>query len=297
MRAARYLLWLLLVAATTVPAWACQKTPLQHVFVVLFENTNYASVIGNSSAPYFNSLANTYGLATHYYADTHPSIGNYFMLTTGQIITNDDTYHGPTSVDNIVRHLVASGMTWKEYSENIPNVGYYGNGGVGACCDPAGNYYYSQHHNPLSYFSDARDPSQSNNLVDFTQLAADVSNNTLPNYGFIVPNMCDDGHDCALSVSDSWLQQNIGPIINNATVMKNSIFIIVFDESSNDNTNGGGLVYWVVVGSAANIKPSHVSTFSFYQHESTLRTSLERLGLPFNLGAAATAPSMGEFFQ
>ncbi|HWR35716.1 MAG TPA: hypothetical protein VN622_07600, partial [Clostridia bacterium] len=61
-----------------------------HVFVVVEENHSYSSAIGNSSMPYLNSLAAKYGLATQYYANTHPSIGNYFMLTTGQIITNDD---------------------------------------------------------------------------------------------------------------------------------------------------------------------------------------------------------------
>jgi hypothetical protein len=37
--------------------------------------------------PYLNSLANKYGLATHYYAEVHPWIGNYFMLTAGQAET------------------------------------------------------------------------------------------------------------------------------------------------------------------------------------------------------------------
>jgi hypothetical protein len=52
----------------------------QHIVLVLEENTNYDSVIGNTSAPYFNNLANTYGLATKYYANTHPSIEEAAML-------------------------------------------------------------------------------------------------------------------------------------------------------------------------------------------------------------------------
>src|SRR5262252_955393 len=69
------------VLAGTVPTSS-------HVFIVVEENHSYSSVIGNSAMPYFNSLANRYGLATQYFAVTHPSIGNYFMLTTGQVITN-----------------------------------------------------------------------------------------------------------------------------------------------------------------------------------------------------------------
>src|SRR5438874_8082200 len=66
--------------------------PFGHVFIVVEENTNYASVIGSSAMPYLSSLAQQYGLATQYYANTHPSIGNYFMMTVGDIFTNDDSY-------------------------------------------------------------------------------------------------------------------------------------------------------------------------------------------------------------
>ena len=87
-----------------------------HVVVVLEENHSYSSVIGNSAMPYLNSLASQNALATQYYADTHPSIGNYFMLTTGQIITNDDSFMSTVNVDNIVRHLLSAGKTWKSYA-------------------------------------------------------------------------------------------------------------------------------------------------------------------------------------
>src|SRR5436853_6412711 len=65
--------------------------PFGHVFIVVEENTNYASVIGSSAMPYLSNLAQQYGLATQYYANTHPSIGNYFMMTVGDIFTNDDS--------------------------------------------------------------------------------------------------------------------------------------------------------------------------------------------------------------
>ncbi len=58
----------------------------------MLENADYNEVIGAGSMPYLNSLAQKYALATNYYANTHPSIGNYFMLTTGQILTNDDAF-------------------------------------------------------------------------------------------------------------------------------------------------------------------------------------------------------------
>jgi phosphatidylinositol-3-phosphatase len=76
--------------------------------------------------PYLNGLAQQYGLATSYCANTHPSIGNYFELTTGQIITNYVAYSGTVNADNVVRHLLSAGKTWKAYAESLPNVGYTG---------------------------------------------------------------------------------------------------------------------------------------------------------------------------
>jgi uncharacterized repeat protein (TIGR02543 family) len=269
----------------------------QHIVLVLEENTNYNSVIGNTSAPYFNSLANTYGLATNYYADTHPSIGNYFRLTTGQDLTDDDSQTPssfPVSVDNIVRRLVGSGVSWKAYAECMPNVGYISGD---TTCSNGDNYYVR--HVPLEYMTDVQnDTAQRNNLVPFESptvgFAQDVANNTLPDYSFVTPDGCHDAHDCDLSVADNWLQQNIGPLINNPTLMRNTLVIVVFDESASDNTNGGGRVYWVAVGPQVN--PGYKST-TLYQHQSTLREILEGLGLSYDLGDAATAPSMNEFFK
>jgi hypothetical protein len=58
--------------------------------------------------------------------NTHPSIGNYFRLTTGKIITNNDGYKVTVIADNIVRHLLSAGKTWKEYTEELPSIGYTG---------------------------------------------------------------------------------------------------------------------------------------------------------------------------
>ena len=78
-----------------------------HVFIVMEENHTYSSVIGSSSMPYLNSLASKYGLATQYYANTHPSIGNYFMLTAGQAITNNDSLCSTLTQDNVAGQRLA----------------------------------------------------------------------------------------------------------------------------------------------------------------------------------------------
>src|SRR5215471_13898158 len=227
-----------------------------HVVVVLEENHSYSSVIGNSSMPYLNGLASKYGLATQYFADTHPSIGNYFMLTTGAIITNDDTFSSTVSNDNIVRHLLTAGKTWKSYAESLPSVGYTG-GDV---------YPYVRHHNPFSFFSDVVNSSvQKQNLVPFGQFSKDLSNNQLPNYSFVVPNLLDDAHDGTLNQADQWLQANIDPLLSNPAFQQNGLLIIVFDEGfSTDTAGGGGHVAAVLIG--PGVKKGYQST-TFYQHE------------------------------
>ena len=270
-------------SAITVTAPPPGSSQFGHVFVVTEENTDYVDVT-TSSMPYLMGLAAQYGLATQYYANTHPSIGNYFELATGQIITNNDGYSQIVSVDNIVRELVAAGKTWKSYAEDLPSVGYTG-GDVGN---------YARKHNVFALLSDvANDPAQTNRLVPFTQFATDLANGTLPTFSNIVPNLCNDAHDCGLDVADSWLQTNIAPLIASPVFQQDGLLIIVFDEAGGDNTNGGGRIVWVAVSPKA--KRAYQST-TLYQHPSTLRLILKGLGVSVFPGAAASAPDMTEFF-
>jgi phosphatidylinositol-3-phosphatase len=256
-----------------------------HVFLLLEENHSYSEVIGSSSMPYLNSLAQQYGLATQYFADTHPSIGNYFMLTTGQIITNDDYYTGTVSDDNFVRHFISAGISWKSYAEDLPSVGYIGG--------DTGNYM--QHHNPFTYFTDVVNSStELNNLVPFTQFATDLANNQLPQFSFIVPNIQDDAHNGTLAQADSWLSTNIAPLIASSTFQQDGLLIIVFDESvDTDTAHGGGQVAMVMISQKMN--KAYQST-TFYQHESTCELVLQALGQTSFPGACQGAPQMSEFF-
>jgi acid phosphatase len=259
-----------------------------HVFVVVEENANFGNVIANPALPYLNGLANQYGLATNYFANAHPSIPNYFELTTGQILTLIDasTPHTfPVSSDNVVRALLAAGKSWKSYAEDLPSAGYTG-GDTGR---------YAVRHNPLAYFTDVQnDTKQVRNLVPFSQFAADLSAANLPDYSFIVPNLCNDAHDCALGTADIWLKTNIDPLIQSPQFQKDGLLIIVFDEADTlDFTSGGGHVAAVIVSPLAK---RGYKSIAFYQHESALRLSLEGLGVTKLPGDAATAPAMWEFF-
>jgi len=287
----------LLLIAIFVPALLTAQIPnSNHVVIVLEENQSYSAVIGSASMPYLNSLASQNALATQYYANTHPSIGNYFMLTAGQLVTSNDSLNTTVNVDNVVRHLLTAGKTWKSYAESLPSVGYIG-GDV---------YPYIRHHNPLSYFSDVTNSSvQRLNLVPFTHFATDLSNNQLPNYSFIVPNQNHNAHDCPtsptgctndvkLATADAWLKSNIAPLFNNPGFQQDGILILVFDEGfSTDTAHGGGHVVALAVGPGA--KKGFKST-TFYQHQNVLRTMLDALGVHSYPGIAASAADMSDLF-
>ena len=290
-------------AATPTPTPILTPSPMptpfpaaDHVFLVLLENHAFNQVIGSPFMPYLNSLAAQHSLATNYFANTHPSIGNYFMLTTGNIETNNDAFTGTVSSDSIPRAFAAAGKTWKAYMESLPSVGYTG-GDV---------YPYFKHHNPFAYMTDVLGSSaETANLVPFTQLSSDLTAGTLPSFGFIAPNAEDDAHDCPtggsacldtakLTAADNWLKTHIDPLIHSPT-LANSVFIIVFDESLDvDVINGGGQVAMVMAGS--HVKAGFKST-TLYQHQSTLRLVLDLLGVADHPGDSATAPTMQEFFQ
>jgi acid phosphatase len=271
--------------STSITVTPTGMPSFQHVFLLMEENHSYSSVIGSSSMPYLNSLAQQYGLATQYFANTHPSIGNYFELTTGQIITNDDSFSGTVSADNVVRHLLSAGKTWKSYAENLPAASYTG-GDV---------YPYAKHHNPFAYFTDVVDSqNQLSNLVPFSEFASDLTNNQLPAYSFIIPNMLDDGHDGSLSQADSWLRTNIAPLIASSTFQNNGLLIIVFDESfDTDTQHGGGQVAAVVI---SPLDKKGYQSNTFYQHQSVCRLLMQGLGVNSFPGGCQSATQMNEFF-
>src|SRR5260370_28817943 len=143
-------------------------------------------------------------------------------MTAGQEFTNDDNFTGTVTIDNIVRHLITAKKTWKSYAEGLLYVGYTGGN--------TGNYL--QRHNPLSFFSDVvNDNIQVRNLVPFTQFTIDLTNNQLPDFSFIAPDIIDDAHNGTLAQADAWLKQNIAPLISSPAFQQNGLLLIVFDEA------------------------------------------------------------------
>ncbi|ABF43401.1 phosphoesterase [Candidatus Koribacter versatilis Ellin345] len=268
----------------------------QHVAIVVLENASYHDVIGNTQMPWLSGLAGKYASLQSYYANAHPSIPNYFMLTTGQTITFDDAFSNTVSSDNLARDITSAGLTWKAYEESIPAAAYTG----------ASTGLYIERHDPFSYFSDVRGTAQANNIVPSSQLSADIGANSLPNFLWITPNALNSAHSCPasnanctlndrLAAADAWLSANVQPLLSNSEFASNGLLIVVFDEGDDtDLDHGGGHVVCVLAG--AHVKQGYTSSAT-YQHQDVLSLIGHALKLSSVPGAGATGGTMTEFFQ
>jgi acid phosphatase len=268
----------LFLGVLLIGSLSASASTVPHVVLVVEENHSYSQVIGSPSMPYLNSLANTYGLLTNYYANTHPSIGNYFMLTVGQIVTNDSNFAGTYSGNNIVRCMLLAGKTWKVYAEGLPYAGYIG-GDTGA---------YLKRHNPFAYITDVRNSSvQKLNIVPFTQFQTDLDNNDLPNYSYVVPNKYNDAHDGTLYTADTWLKSMATALFANSEFKKGGILIVTFDESvKSDTAYGGGHIATVFAGPNA-LKARFTG---LVQHQSLLNLTCNLVGVSNCPGKGLYAP-------
>jgi acid phosphatase len=268
------------------------QTPLsKHVVMVMEENQSYSTVIGNTSVwPNLNALIGQGALPTNYYADAHPSIGNYFMLTTGQLLTADDNSTTVWNVDNIARRMLAANVSFRVYAEGITQ-GYVG-GNTGA---------YLIRHNPFAMLSDVAGNTQvaDATIWPFSQFAADVANDSLPEFSFVVPDVDDDAHNGTPQQADTWLKADVVTPLAELSAFQaggDGLLVVDFDEAADtDTTYGGGHVAPVFWGPNVSAGFTQSST-TVFQHESMLRTVMEALGLPNPPGEAASAPSMAEFF-
>jgi phosphatidylinositol-3-phosphatase len=269
----------------TVPAFST-------VFVIVMENHEYGSVIGSSAAPYANSLAASYGLATNYYGASHPSLPNYLALTAGSTfgIASDCT-SCYVSATNIADQVEASGRSWKAYMEDMPTPCYMG--------ASAGNY--AMKHNPFMYYTDIRNDAArcAAHVVPFTQFRADMSTGQVPNFVWITPNMCNDMHDCAVSTGDAWLRGVVPTITASAAFHKGGVLFVTWDEGSSSagccGDTWGGHVATLVI--SPRVSPGFRSAIA-ENHYGLLRTIEDAFHLA-HLGAAGWSSSVAlrEYFR
>jgi hypothetical protein len=255
------------------------------VYIIVMENEESTAIVGNSSAPYINSLIRQYGLAASYYAVAHPSEPNYLALWSGstQGVTDDGTYN--LSGKNVVDELEAKGKTWKVFAQNVPLNCYTGATASGGE-DGAGTY--ARKHEPAISFTDiSGSAARCANITDFTHFdpaAADVA--------FIVPNLCNDMHDCSIATGDSFLQGFVPQILNSAAWQQGGVLFLTWDEGTT-NTNGGGQVATVVISKAVS---AGFQSSTSHDHYSLLHTVENAWGLSC-LNNTCTANDLREFFH
>jgi phosphatidylinositol-3-phosphatase len=252
----------------TAPAVAVTGVPRpDHVVIVMFENTSAGSIIGNPQAPYFNQLASTGANFTSSYAIEHPSQPNYLDLFSGsnQGVTDDSCPHS-FSTDNEGAQLIAKGLTFGGYSENLPSTGST------ACTSGR----YARKHAPWVNFKNV--PAA--NSKPFSSFPTDYS--TLPTVSWVIPNLCNDMHDCSVGTGDGWLKSHLDAYVQWAKT-HNSVLITTFDE---DDHTGGNRIATIFNGQP--VKPGSYS--ERIDHFRVLRTVEDMYDLPHAGAAANTTP-------
>jgi hypothetical protein len=283
---------------------------------------NNRYIIDNPEAPYLNQLASQYASATHEYSLFHPSFKNYLALLTGATISSGNV---PTSAPTLVDQMSDAGIPWTAYVDglNFP--------GAPSSCDPSATdqevyddvspYYYEYDHNPFWYFTHITGSSECNNVVPYpgsTSLISTLDGPGAPDFVWISPNGCNDGHDatCQFNETESadlWLQgstnlEGVTPtlmcplycldlpsILSSSWYQSGGIIIITWDEAPNTDTSGGGLpdtdggqIATLVISSTA--QGGYTTPGNDY---SILRAIQEAYGLTPLLGHAAD-PANGD---
>jgi hypothetical protein len=250
--------------------------------ILIFENKEYGTVIGNPDMPNFNQLANDYTLLTQFYAVTHPSLPNYIALIAGDthgITTNcADCYVNAPSLPDLIE---ASGRTWKSYQEDMPEP-----------CYQTDTDKYAKRHNPFVYFNPIRlDAARcARNVVPLLTLAEDALAGALPNFIFITPNICNSAHDCTLDKTDAWLGKTLTALVPALDLQgPNYLIVLTWDEGQGEHSccglpeNAGGRIPVVLLSPLVK-KSFHDDTP--YTHYSLLKTISKAWNLTY-LGHAA----------
>ena len=254
------------------------------------ENHNWAAVHGSPSAPFINGtllVAGAHAEQAFTPPGVHPSEPNYIWLEAGTSfgITdgNEPSLNHQASTDHLVTALEKAGRSWRSYQEDIS----------GTDCPLTAVNKYAPKHNPMVFFDDVTDmnsPTSSHCIAHvrpFAELAADLANDTVADYNFVTPNLCNDSHDSCPPLNDSikqgddWLAAAVPAITSSMAYARGGVVIVAWDEGVN---NSDGPIGLIVLSKSA--KAGH-SGVVHYTHSSTLKTVQEILGVSPFIGQAA----------
>jgi hypothetical protein len=289
------------VVVSPVVATATPAGKIKTVFIIMMENHNWSDIQNNPSAPYINqTLLPQASYALQYFnpPGNHPSEPNYIWLEAGKsfgINSDDDPQaNHQNSTDHLVTYLDRAGFTWKAYQEDIS----------GTACPLTDEGLYAAKHNPMVFFDDVTNNNDPNSAYciaherPYSELQADLQNNTQAQYNFITPNLCNDMHDSSgcqtkdeIKNGDTWLSEQIPVIMGSQAYQQGGVIFIIWDESE----NGDHPIGMIVLSPYA--KGGGYSNSIHYTHSSTLRTVEEIFNLTPFLGDASNATDLSDLFS
>jgi hypothetical protein len=258
-----------------VAAVAAQTSPKpRHVFIIVLENEGYQITFGHKSpAAFLKSLARQGALLRNYYGIGHNSLDNYLAMISGQApnpVTQRDCHSFvdfvstgtdmdgqalgtgcvyPSNISTIANQLESKGLAWKGYMEDMGNdpsresatCGHPKMGDEDGTQKAKLGDQYASRHDPFVYFHSIIDlPTCAAHVVNLSELATDLKEvQTTPNYAFITPNLCHDGHDdkCAdgepggLIEADKFLENIVPQILASPAFKQDGLLIVTFDEA------------------------------------------------------------------
>jgi hypothetical protein len=242
-----------------------QTLPSQGVLLSQYYGTghvsldNYIAMMSGQS-----STAQTHVDCT-FYDDFSPTGAG--VTPDGQAIGTGCVF--PKQFKTLADQLTAAGKTWKGYMEDMGNTPGREQTSCGQplitvngvsqvalnqlddtqTATPADQY--AARHNPFAYFHSLIDSGEcAKHVVNFNQFAHDIAfESTTPNFVFITPNLCHDGHDggnpptkvCkngepgGLISANIFLKQVVPMITSSPAFKEDGLLIVTFDEG--DVTN------------------------------------------------------------
>jgi phosphatidylinositol-3-phosphatase len=270
---------------TVTPNHPPSVTHPSKVLVVMEENESFTQAWGGM--PYLKSLALKYGYVNNnYHAVGNPSEPNYLAIAGGSTFgVTDDNYPSANygkvgSAGTVFGQALSTGHTAKIFAEGMPSNCYPSNGGT----------QYAVKHNPWPYFNAEATQCKADDVPMGTAFTNAAQSNALPNVGMLVPNMCNDAHDCSLGTADNWLKATLPAVLNSADFTSGRLAVVVaFDGSSGGHESAPILA----VVCDVNLNGKVVSTS--LNHYSLSRWLSETVGAP-PLLYAAKATDMRDAF-
>lgn len=247
-----------------------------HIVIVIEENHSYGQIIDSPDAPYINRLAAQGAVFTQSSGVTYPSKPNYLALFSGstQGITDNSCPHTMTT-PNLGHTLLAAGLTFAGYSEDLPS--------VGSLVCSAGDY--ARKHNPWVNWQDSPQhgiPATTN--LPMTSFPTDYSR--LPTVSIIVPNQVNDMHHGkdpeTIQRGDRWLQDHLEGYVQWAQ-QHNSLLVVTWDE---DNKKEHNRIATIFVGPM--VQAGHYD--QRINHYNVLRTIEDLYGLAHSGASAEAVP-------